>query len=96
MREWLKHGRQRRGNKIRVLDEEESKFGNRADRYSSPSKCTFGACHVKIPFHGIGLHDKWDVIINAQRWLIDVSCTVNGRLSKVQGNISMSRQAENT
>ena len=25
MREWLKHGRQRRGNRIRVLDEEESR-----------------------------------------------------------------------
>ena len=90
--EWLKNGRQRKGNKIRVLDEEGSNIEVapiHQDRHE-----TVCLNHLGAPLHGNGLHDKWDVIIDAERWLIDESCTVTGRLNKVRSNISMSWPAE--
>ena len=82
MIEWLKYGRQRRGNKIRVLDEEGS----------NTEVAPIHQYHLGAPLHGDGLHDKWDVIMN--RNLIDELCTVTGRLNKVRSNISMSWPAE--
>ena len=86
MIEWLKYGRQRRGNKIRVLDEEGSNI-EVAPKHQDYHE-TVCLNHFRAPSHGDGLHDKWDVIMN--RSLIDESCTVTGRLNKVRSNISMS------
>ena len=92
MIEWLKYGRQRRGNKIKVLDEEGSSL-KVAPIYQCYHK-TICWNHPGVPLHGNGLHAKWDVIINARRWLIDESRTVTGRRNKVRSNISMSWRAE--
>ena len=92
MIEWLKYGRQRRGNNIQVLDEEGSSLGI-APRY----QCYYETIcwnHPGVTSHGNGLHVKWDVIIDAGRRLIDKSCTVTGRRNEVRSNISMGWRAE--